>query len=403
MLGPAAHASPAPAAPAAGATTFSGNLSSSLSPLLSPLSPLLSSFLQLPPPASSASCAPITTLTIKHVHWVYDVTTSDLGILTASEDRTAKFYSLLGSLICTLRHGTPVLAVCFLSLHQRSLPPRACTGGKDGGLRVWSLVDGTLLHELLGEHHGPVRTMTASHDGRTLVSAGLDGVVRCWRVDADEHRAAVTLDKAIAGIHARRVMVTAVSLNDSHLLSAGYDCTAQVVEIGSGEVSITFRGHTKAIRAGCFIPNWRACTGGKDCVVKIWNWLSGMEIMTLPHPDAIVALASCTSSMVLSACADAHIRIFDADNGRLLKTLSTTHSEHWTNRLHVHRNLVYTASDDHSAKAVDVFAPESARFRALAHAILSLPVSAATPCKLPVDALKLIKTYAVPRKLGGNF
>ena len=46
-------------------------------------------------------------------------------------------------------------------------------------MRVWDLDTGKPLHILTG-HHGPVRAVAISADGRRAVSGDADGTVRAW-------------------------------------------------------------------------------------------------------------------------------------------------------------------------------------------------------------------------------
>ncbi len=65
----------------------------------------------------------------------------------------------------------------------------AVTGNQDGGLYAW--LDGRLVLGKKGAHQGPVLVLAAAHDlaggdgSQTLLSGGVDGVVRRWDVTRD--------------------------------------------------------------------------------------------------------------------------------------------------------------------------------------------------------------------------
>jgi serine/threonine protein kinase len=56
------------------------------------------------------------------------------------------------------------------------------TGSEDGKVRLWNLRAGRTMRTFLAGT-GPVRTVTFSPDGRRIVAAGQDGVIRVWSLD----------------------------------------------------------------------------------------------------------------------------------------------------------------------------------------------------------------------------
>lgn len=56
------------------------------------------------------------------------------------------------------------------------------TGSVDQTVKLWDFETGRLL-AAVHAHFGPVRSVTLSADGRTLVSGGDDGIIIVWCVD----------------------------------------------------------------------------------------------------------------------------------------------------------------------------------------------------------------------------
>jgi WD40 repeat protein/serine/threonine protein kinase len=59
------------------------------------------------------------------------------------------------------------------------------TGGRDRQIRLWDSRDGRLLNTLSG-HLDSVESLTFAPNGRSLVSAGLSGVIKVWNVTAGQ-------------------------------------------------------------------------------------------------------------------------------------------------------------------------------------------------------------------------
>ena len=59
-----------------------------------------------------------------------------------------------------------------------------CTfsGSADGTIRIWDMEIGDCVLLLTG-HSGPITDLSASADGRILVSASADGTARAWELE----------------------------------------------------------------------------------------------------------------------------------------------------------------------------------------------------------------------------
>jgi WD40 repeat protein len=53
--------------------------------------------------------------------------------------------------------------------------------GDDGRVKLWNLRSGRIVRSLGG---GPLRALSFSPDGRRLIGAGQDGVIRVWSLAA---------------------------------------------------------------------------------------------------------------------------------------------------------------------------------------------------------------------------
>jgi serine/threonine protein kinase len=59
---------------------------------------------------------------------------------------------------------------------------RLATGGQDGKIKLWNLRAGRVVRTLAG-NPGPPRALHISPDGRRIIAAGRDGLIRVWSLD----------------------------------------------------------------------------------------------------------------------------------------------------------------------------------------------------------------------------
>ena len=88
-------------------------------------------------------------------------------------------------------------------------------------------------------------------DGKTLVSAGKDTLIRVWDLPAGRIR-------LVLRGHARQVNALAVTGDGKTLASAGADQTVRLWDLETGQQRATLAGHTQPLRAVAFSPDDRA-------------------------------------------------------------------------------------------------------------------------------------------------
>src|SRR5262249_57021129 len=118
-----------------------------------------------------------------------------------------------------------------------------------------------------------VYSVSFSPDGKRLVSAGEDRMVKVW--DATTGQALLTLRG-----HAQRVTCVCFSPDGKRLASASWDKTIRLWDAALGQ-EMTFHGPGPVLSACCFSPDGQslACGGDADVSgVTQWDMRTGQEV-----------------------------------------------------------------------------------------------------------------------------
>lgn len=122
-----------------------------------------------------------------------------------------------------------------------------------------------------------VNSLAFSKDGKTLVVAGSDGIIRL--LDADSG----TVQRTISG-HTNAIYVAVFSPDEKLLASSSRDLTARIWDFASGRELHKFTGFRCAVKTVAFSPGGRTlAASGNDGMIKIWDVKTGNELQSLVH------------------------------------------------------------------------------------------------------------------------
>ena len=279
------------------------------------------------------------------------------------------------------------------------------SGSSDNAVMLWSSDAGNNtgrpIAKLTG-HTARVWDVSSDPSGRWLASAS--ETVRLWDIenirseefDSMEHSSSVRLRCG----HDGDVYSATFHPGGQHLVTAGYDKTARLVDVRAGKVIKAFHGHGASVAHAAFNPVGNLIvTASKDSTVKFWDVLSGVCVRTFSQllaevtsvqiaPDGQKLLAALkdnsnriwdlrstsrnellrfkghqntsknfirarfglNGSLVLSGSEDGRVHVWDARSGNLLERLRGHIGSVYRAEWNAHLGLVASCSDDGTVK-----------------------------------------------------
>ncbi|PKO11592.1 MAG: hypothetical protein CVU39_28490 [Chloroflexi bacterium HGW-Chloroflexi-10] len=195
--------------------------------------------------------------------------------------------------------------------------PVIATGELTGYVKIWSLLDGSLLHDLV-DLHGMIFDLTFSPDGSLLAAVfGANAVI----INAEN-------GENLASIGNLGQFIQAVAFSpDGTLLAVGGSNAIKVLRTADWQEVANLNGHEGSVFDLGFTPdggNLVSAGGIPDSLVIIWD-IENFEIRnTLEgHRGDVHSLAiSSDSRFVVTGGSDSTVILWDLSTGELLRRLS---------------------------------------------------------------------------------
>jgi WD40 repeat protein len=210
----------------------------------------------------------------------------------------------------------------------------ACAFSPDGQSFVSACGDHTLklrdaetgsCKAILEGHRAPVRACAFSSGGDTMVdivSGSDDKTLKFWNAGWSTESHALPDDRlwryAPPPGHTGGITACAFSPDGARVVSASWDKTLKLWDVGTRTCTATFGGHRDAIYACAYSPDGRRIvSAGGDKTLKLWDVRTERCVATLEgHTGEVYACAfSADGEMIVSAGWDGSLKFWDAGSG----------------------------------------------------------------------------------------
>jgi WD40 repeat protein len=202
------------------------------------------------------------------------------------------------------------------------------SAGDDKVIRIWDVAQGRTIRTLRGEtglgDHGKIYAMALSPDGRWLAASGY---MATFNGENKEDVAAIRLYDFASGEivgrlkgHQNVVVALAFSSDGKHLVSTDQNGIAILWNVDQQSAIHTLEGHQAGIYSVAFTA---------DGDLRLWQVADGALLHRLSgHEGPVLAVAaSSQGGYIASGGSDQSIRLWDDRNGQLLKTLAKQPTE----------------------------------------------------------------------------
>ena len=257
-----------------------------------------------------------------------------------------------------------------LAFHPKGGTVLLAGSAADGTVWMYHLPLNKCLQVFVG-HERAVTAVDFTPDGRWAVTASSDGTVRIWAPKSGKSKHVFRLEApltsmAMGGGEDGMLVIVGAEDGQAHICHAGtlkVVCSLRHFEIPK-DVDECAELPT-SVETVAFSPgnsNWCA-TGGVDGVLKVWDLANDGQCRHVCRPEGITGGITRLQwhpslALVFSSYTDGAVRLWDARNGQLLKTL--TGSTEVLNDLCVQftnggkSSIVMTASDDGNLRVFHV-------------------------------------------------
>jgi tetratricopeptide (TPR) repeat protein len=235
------------------------------------------------------------------------------------------------------------------------------SGGNDGSISFWKLTNTDLKKiktiipahfRLNSAHPRRIRDLNFSRDGKILVSAGNDYMIKLWNTNTDNFNLIHYLES-----HSDNVTSVSISHDRKLLASGSDDKTVKLWNVETGNERDTMSGYSNYVEDVVFSPDnqflatstyngkiviWKVNTNGKFLLMQAHMSTNSEQVRDLAF--------SPNGKLLASASDDDTIKLWNPQTGDLIRTLKG-HSDNVTSvAISPDGKLLASGSDDYTVK-----------------------------------------------------
>jgi len=197
------------------------------------------------------------------------------------------------------------------------------SGWSDGKIRAFLPQSGKLLYAINDAHKNGVTAMAVSSDCGRIVSGGMEGEVRVWRIGQQTQ----TMDASLKE-HRNRVWCIKIRADDSQAVSASADGSCIIWDLSTKTRSLCLFESTLFKSIAYHPDESQLLTTGSDRKIGYWDTFDGQAIRMLEGSDEgeLTTLSiSKSGSHYVSGGEERLLKLWDYDEG-VCKAIGVGHS-----------------------------------------------------------------------------
>jgi len=234
-------------------------------------------------------------------------------ILTASSDNSVYNWRLKDwSLVRSFRaHSNTILDIAVTPDNTVGV-----TASADKTLKSWDLTANHIKESPRGQHRDSITKVATFGD--QAISASWDCTLKMWNLGTG--RVVRTLDQ-----HIDRVTGVCLLDNPRFAVSCSADETLIIWDLKTGKAKNTFYGHKDYVRSVIVLKRQKQIISASgDQTLRVWDITSGNTIAVLRcHTDAVLDVAATPDERtVISASMDSTLKAWNLETGDLVKTMA---------------------------------------------------------------------------------
>jgi WD40 repeat protein len=181
--------------------------------------------------------------------------------------------------------------------------------GKDNSrVKVWDVATGRLLHDFDGETER-VYSVAFDPDGKRLAAVGENGKLYLW--DAATGRKLWSAAVGGIGLSVAFSADGKLVAADASLRYTGEGALVKILDAETGEEKRTLSGLVGKVKGIAFSPDNSRLVTADDDRLRVWNVLTGEELLALPRPGSLHGLTFTPDGHRLIAADGKRIQVFD--------------------------------------------------------------------------------------------
>lgn len=187
------------------------------------------------------------------------------------------------------------------------------SGWNDGKVRAFLPQSGKLFYAINDAHNHGVTALAPTHNCQRIVTGGMEGEVRIWRIGKQTQIMEASLKE-----HRGRVSDIKINKNDTQAVSASYDGSCIIWDLKSHTRIMCLFESTMFKQVVYHPDESQLLTTGSDRKVTYWDCFDGQAIRMLDGSDSgeINALAiTKEGEHFVSGGEDKRIKVWDYDEG----------------------------------------------------------------------------------------